>query len=150
MVESRIKEMIAPTVESMGLVLWGVEYIAQGRHGTLRIYIHNDDGISVEHCADVSRQVSGILDVEDPISSAYTLEVSSPGLDSPLFELAHYQAFIGEQVKLRLRVNYEGRRNFKGTIASVEEGDVVLRVDDEEFLFPIESIERANVVHQFD
>src|SRR5690606_23991390 len=76
-----IHQIVEPVVNAMGLQLWGVEYIGQGRHTLLRIYIDKEGGINVEDCAEASHQISSILDVEDPIASEYTLEVSSPGLD---------------------------------------------------------------------
>ena len=89
------------------------------------------------------------MDVEDPISGEYNLEVSSPGLDRPLFELSQYQRFLGSVVSLRLRVPFDGRRKFKGQLTSIEGDEVVLLVDNEEYLLPIELIEKANIVPQF-
>ncbi|MCL4161171.1 UNVERIFIED_CONTAM: hypothetical protein GTU68_020966 [Idotea baltica] len=134
----------------MGCELWGLEYLAQGKHAMLRIYIEKEDGVQVEDCEKVSRQVSAVLDVEDPIQSAYTLEVSSPGMDRLLFEKPQYEAFLGAQLKVRLRTNFEGRRNFSGVLAALEEDEVVLRAEDQEYVFPIESIDRAQVVPTFN
>jgi ribosome maturation factor RimP len=92
--EEELREMIAPAIEAMDLALWGLEYSAQGRHSVLRIYIDNVNGVSVDDCASVSRQVSAIMDVEDPISQEYTLEVSSPGMDRPLFTLEQFRKYI--------------------------------------------------------
>ncbi|MDU5673963.1 MAG: ribosome maturation factor RimP, partial [Pseudomonas aeruginosa] len=94
--------------------------------------------------------VSGILDVEDPISGEYTLEVSSPGMDRPLFTLEQFAKHAGEQVKIRLRSPYEGRRNYQGILRGVEEQDVVVLVDDHEYLLPIDSIDKANIIPRFD
>jgi ribosome maturation factor RimP len=91
-----IQALIEPSVEALGFELWGLELIAQGRFSTLRIYIESAKGITVDDCAEVSHQVSGILDVEDPITNQYTLEVSSPGVDRPLFKQAHYEQYIGQ------------------------------------------------------
>ena len=90
-----------------------------------------------------------MLDVEDIISGEYVLEVSSPGMDRPLYELAQYEKFTGEDVSLRLRFPYEGRRNFKGRLVAVDGDEIVLVVADTEYLFPIEGIEKANVVPRF-
>lgn len=146
-----LEELIRPVVEGLGYEFWGMEYLAQGKESVLRIYIETDleSGIGVEDCAKVSRQVSAILDVEDPITGEYSLEVSSPGLDRPLFELSHYLQYVGALITLRLRVPFDGRRKFKGVLVAIEDGDVVLRVDQEEYLLPIELIEKANVVPQF-
>jgi len=83
--EDRLADMLAPAVEAMGFSLWGVEFVRAGKHSTLRVYIDHADGISVDHCAKVSHQVSAILDVEDPIQAEYFLEVSSPGMERPFF-----------------------------------------------------------------
>jgi ribosome maturation factor RimP len=116
----------------------------------LRVYIDSPDGISVEDCATVSRQISALLDVEDPISGEYLLEVSSPGMDRPLYTLDHFARFAGELIKLRLRAPVEGRRNFSGVLKGVEEDDVVVEVDAHEYLLPFDLIERANVVPRFE
>ena len=115
----------------------------------LRIYIDAEAGIDVEGCAKVSRQVSGVLDVEDPISGEYTLEVSSPGMDRPLFTLEQYKAYVGHVVQLKLRMPFDGRRNFKGVLSGIEDEDIVLIVDQDEYLLPIDHIEKANIVPQF-
>lgn len=124
----------------------GIEYVSQGKHSVLRIYIDKEGGILVDDCEAVSRQASAILDVEDPISSEYTLEVSSPGMDRPLFTLEQFASHAGEQVKIKLRSPFEGRRNFQGLLRGVEEQDVVVQVDNQEFLLPIDSIDKANII----
>jgi ribosome maturation factor RimP len=148
---AQLEELIRPVVEGLGFEFWGMEYLAKGKDSVLRIFIDTDaeKGIDVEDCAQVSRQVSAILDVEDPISGEYNLEVSSPGMDRPLYELSQYQRFIGSVVALRLRVPFDGRRKFKGQLTGVEGDEVVLLVDNEEYLLPIELIEKANIVPQF-
>ncbi|WP_136681631.1 ribosome maturation factor RimP [Neptunomonas sp. XY-337] len=144
-----IQELIQPSVEALGCDLWGVDYLSQGKHTTLRIYIDKEDGVTVDDCAAVSHQVSGVLDVEDPINGEYTLEVSSPGMDRPLFTLEQFAAYRGHKIQMRLRVPFEGRRNFKGILNGVEGEDILLVVDDEEFLLPIDLLDRAQVIPQF-
>ncbi|SDZ97602.1 ribosome maturation factor RimP [Microbulbifer marinus] len=145
-----LEELLAPVVASLGCELWGIEYQTHGRNALLRIFIDSEDGISVEDCEKVSRQASAVLDVEDPISSRYTLEVSSPGLDRPLYKLDQYQRFVGAQIEVRLRMPLDGQRKWRGLLAGVEGDEVVLRVDSEnEYLLPIDSIEKANIVPQF-
>lgn len=146
----QLQALLAPVVEALGYVCWGVEYISQGRHSLLRVYIDHPNGILVEDCETVSRQVSGVLDVEDPITNEYTLEVSSPGMDRPLFTLEQFAAHAGEQVKVKLRSPFEGRRNFQGLLRGVEDQDVVVQVDEHEYLLPIEMIDKANVVPRFE
>jgi len=148
---AQLEELIRPVVEGLGFEFWGLEYLSLGKDSVLRVFIETDaeKGIDVEDCATVSRQVSAIMDVEDPISGEYNLEVSSPGLDRPLFELSQYQRFMGSVVSLRLRVPFDGRRKFKGQLTGIEGDEVVLLVDNEEYLLPIELIEKANIVPQF-
>jgi ribosome maturation factor RimP len=146
----QLQALIAPVVEALGYECWGVEFLSQGRHSLLRIYIDHVDGVQIDDCEKVSRQVSGVLDVEDPIPAEYTLEVSSPGMDRPLFTPRQFAAHAGEQVRIRLRSPFEGRRNFQGLLRDVEGEDVVVLVDDHEFLLPIELIDKANIIPRFD
>ncbi len=141
-----IHELIEPSVSALGFELWGVELSGQGRHQTLRIFIENASGIGVDDCAAVSHQVSGILDVEDPIQSEYFLEVSSPGMDRRLFKLEHYQAYVGSGIKVKLRIPFEGRKKFSGQLVGVEGDDIVVLIDNEEYMLPIETIDSANIV----
>ncbi len=147
--DALLSDLVAPVVTALGLELWGIEYLSQGRQATVRIYIDSPEGVSVEDCANVSRQVGAIFDVEEPIAGEYTLEVSSPGMDRPLFVLAQYSANIGEQVKLRLRVPYEGRKNYSGQLTAVEGDDVVVAVDEHEYLLPFDLIDRGNIIPRF-
>ncbi len=142
-----LEEMIEPVVRTLGFELWGLEQLSQGKYSVLKIYIDKEDGIDVEDCATVSRQVSSLLDVEEPISGNYTLEVSSPGLDRRLFRLEQFDAFKGSRIKFSLRSAFEGRRKFEGLLTGVEEDEVVVRLTEtEEVLFPFEDIDKANVV----
>jgi ribosome maturation factor RimP len=146
----QLQALVAPVVEALGYECWGIEFLSQGRHSLLRIYIDHVDGVLVEDCEKVSRQISGVLDVEDPISAEYTLEVSSPGMDRPLFTLQQFAGHVGEQVKIKLRSPFEGRRNFQGLLRGIEDQDVVVQVDDHEFLLPIDLIDKANIIPRFD
>ena len=142
--------LIEPVVTALGCELWGVEYQVQGRQALLRVYIDRpEQGVVVEDCERVSRQLSSLLDVEDPIKTEYTLEVSSPGLDRPLYTLPQFEQYVGEDVSLKLRFPFEGRRKFKGRLSGVESQDVLLIAEGHEYSFPIESIEKANVVPRF-
>ncbi|NAW67473.1 ribosome maturation factor RimP, partial [Photobacterium halotolerans] len=93
--EMQLTELLEAPVTALGYELVGLEFIRAGEHSTLRVFIDHENGITVDDCADVSRQISAVMDVEDPITVAYNLEVSSPGLDRPLFRAAHYEQFIG-------------------------------------------------------
>ena len=115
----------------------------------MRVFIDTDKGVTIEDCERVSRQLSSVLDVEDPITGEYTLEVSSPGADRSLFNLDQYRRYLGEKVSIRLRTPYEGRRKFTGLLRAVEDQDVVVVVDADEYLLPISAIEKANIVPQF-
>ena len=147
---AQLEDMFAPVIGAMGYDLWGVEQVNQGRQTLLKVYINKADGINVEDCATVSRQLSALLDVEEPIAGEYTLEVSSPGLDCRLFKLEQFEEFRGSQVRLNLRRSFEGRRKYRGLLVGVEDDEVVLRTsDNEEVLFPFEDIDRAVVVPEF-
>ena len=131
-------------MEAMGFELWGVRYF-QGKQNVLRLYIDAEAGVTVDDCAEVSHQVSGVLDVEDPITSDYMLEISSPGMDRPLFKPAHWQRFIGEPVKVRLFAPVAGRRKFSAVIKAVEGDDIIVEVDDEDVRIPFTQIDRAHL-----
>jgi ribosome maturation factor RimP len=143
--DQQITELLGSTVDALGFELWGVEYLSQGRHSLLRVYIDAETGITVDDCARVSEQISSVLDVEEPISGEYTLEVSSPGMDRLLFRLDQYPGYVGEIVELRLRSPFEGRRKFKGVLTGIEGEDVVIRVDDHEYLLPHSAIDKARI-----
>lgn len=148
--QEQLQALIAPVVASMGCELWGLEYMTQGRYSTLRIYVdREEEGVTLEDCERVSRQVSSVLDVEDPISNHYTLEVSSPGMDRPLFTPEQYAHYVGDVIALKTRAPIAGRRKFKGTMQAIEGDSVVLVVDGEQHSLPFGSIEKANVVPRF-
>lgn len=141
--------MLRPAVEETGKELLGLEFIAAGNNSVLRLYIDHENGIDVDDCAEVSRQVSAILDVEDPISSEYNLEVSSPGVDRPLFTLEHYQAVLGETVQVKLSIPLNGRRKFKGILESIENDTLHVVVDGEAYPLVVGNIDKANLVAKF-
>ena len=140
-----------PVVESLGYEFWGLEYI-QGRGATLRIYIDRDsgEGVSVDDCALVSHQVSGVLDVEDPIPGEYNLEVSSPGMERPLFTIEQWGRYIGEDIQIRLLAPVAGKRRLTATLTAVEGDDVLLDVKGEALRVPFAQVDRANLVAKFD
>lgn len=144
--EQQIADLLEPTINAMGLQLWGVEHLSQGRYSVLRIYIESAEGIAIEDCEQVSRQASAILDVEDPIAGEYTLEVSSPGADRRLFTLEQFEQFTGNEVDVKLKSPLEGRRKFKGQLTGVTGQKISVQIDGEEYQCPFEEIERANIV----
>lgn len=144
-----LNELIAPTVIAMGYELLGCLFFSRGRQSLLRIYIDSERGITVDDCQQVSRQISAVLDVEDPISSGYTLEISSPGFDRPLFTREHFQRFIGHQIRVRLHAPEHGRRNYTGLLRAVIDDKVIVEVDGAEFALSLQQIDRANLVPEF-
>ena len=146
----KLSDMLRPAAEALGYEFLGVEYIGQGKHTILRIYIDHENGINVDDCASVSHQVSGILEVEDPIASQYTLEVSSPGMDRPLFTMAHFSQFVGNEIQVRCHVGVDGRRKFKGKLLSASEEQLVIEVDNQTFELEFGDIDKANLVATFD
>lgn len=138
--------MLRPAVEETGKELLGVEFISAGNHSVLRLFIDHENGIDVDDCAEVSRQVGAILDVEDPISSEYSLEVSSPGLDRPLFDKAHFEAVVDETVEVKISMPLNGRRKFKGKLVAVDNDSLIVMVDNEEYELVISNIDKAHLV----
>lgn len=141
-----LTDMLAPAVAATGFELWGIDLFQQGRHSVLRLYIDGPEGVGVDDCAAVSHQVSGVLDVEDPITGEYTLEVSSPGWDRPLFTLAHYARYLGTPVAIRLASPINGRRKYKGVVLQVTDEAVELQVEAETVRVPFAAIDKGNVV----
>ena len=145
--EHKLTEMLRPAVEETGKELLGVEFISAGNHSVLRLFIDHENGIDVDDCAEVSRQVGAILDVEDPISSEYSLEVSSPGLDRPLFDKAHFEAVVDETVEVKISMPLNGRRKFKGKLVAVENDSLIVMVDNEEYELVISNIDKSHLVY---
>ena len=147
----KIVALINPVIEDMGYELLGVEYVASGKHSILRLYIDSEQGIGVDDCEAVSRQVSAIMDVEDPIAGQYSLEVSSPGIERPLFTLAHYQRFLGHDISLRLFRPIEGRRKFTGSIGSISEVNKTIELVTElgPVIIVFNLIDKAHIVAEY-
>lgn len=137
----RLTNLIQPVVTSMGYELWGLEFLNQGDSSLIRIYIDQDDGISVDDCQKVSHQVVGVLDVEDPVPGAYNLEVSSPGLDRILFTPEQCERFTGHEVRVRLNQKLQGRRRYMGKINSVVDNELVLMEEETRITLPMSMIE---------
>ncbi|MCG5500038.1 ribosome maturation factor RimP [Ectothiorhodospira lacustris] len=144
-----LKELITPVIAGLGFELWGLEYRVQRNSALLRIFIDGPNGINLDDCAAVSDQVSGVLDVEDPIPVPYRLEVSSPGMDRPLFTPDQFRRYQGEDIRVRLNWPVEGQRNYRGRIAGVEETAVILAVEENSVRLPLEAISRARLVPKF-
>jgi ribosome maturation factor RimP len=147
---AHLMDLVRGAVEALGYELVGVEYLARPRAGhLLRIYIDSADGVGLTDCENVSHQVSGVLEVEDPIRGEYVLEVSSPGLDRPLFEKGHFERFVGQVARVRLNAALNGRSNYKGTIVGVDGDDVVMQVEGEQLRLPFSQMSSARLVPQF-
>ncbi len=147
-----IANLLAPTVQALGVELLGIEYLPAPGGATVRLYIDVQEAeratrhVNIEDCETVSREVSAQLDVEDPISGNYTLEVSSPGVDRPLFRLEHYARFVGETAKVVLKLPQERRRRLQGKISRIEGDSIVFTVDDAEMTVAFDNIDKARLV----
>ena len=150
-----ITELLEPTVQGLGFELWGVEYIAHGKASILRIFIDSEAGITIEDCAAVSHQVSGVLEVENPLPGEYRLEISSPGMDRGFFKLSQYATYVGQTIVVKLRaplsqVGKPQRQHLKGRLLAVEESRLKFEVDSEEWFVPFEQIKKAHLVPTFE
>jgi ribosome maturation factor RimP len=146
MSRDKLVKLLEPLVEQLGFELADLELRTGARDGVLRIFIDKLDGIGIEDCEEVSRQVSAILDVEDPVQSNYRLEVSSPGLDRTLTKPAHFLRFMGQDVKVKLRFPLDGRRNYRGALQGADEETIEVEVDGELFSLSLATIESARLI----
>ena len=147
---AKLEKLVRGAVESLGYELVGVEMVGGMDSGLLlRVYIDQEQGITLDDCGAVSHQVSGVLDVEDPIPGHYDLEVSSPGLDRPLFEKAHFDRFKGQKAKLKLNAKLEGRRKLVGTLEGTDDDAVLIELDGELYRVPLHLVETARLVPEF-
>ena len=147
--EQKLQDLVQGSVEDLGCELWGIECQRVGRYLTVRLFIDKEGGVTVEDCADVSRQVSAVLDVEDPIADKYNLEVSSPGLDRPLFTLNQFERYLGQEILLHLRIPVADRRKWQGQLAKIKNDMITLIVDGKEQVLAFGNIQKANVVPKF-
>ncbi|WED43160.1 ribosome maturation factor RimP [Legionella cardiaca] len=145
MIKNELEQLLKPLVEDLGYELWGCEYLAQGKHSLLRIYIDKENGIGIEDCERVSRQVSAFLDVEDPIPGNYSLEVSSPGIPRPLFNKEQYKQYLGHDVHVRVFKPINGNRNLSGTIIAANDDTLTLKIGDEQLEVQFTQIVKANL-----
>jgi ribosome maturation factor RimP len=141
-----LHNLLAPSVTGLGYDLWGVVRFTRREGMLVRVYIDSPAGITVDDCERVSRQVSDVLDIEDVIRGEYVLEVSSPGLDRPLFTLQQCARFIGAEIRLRLHRPEKGRRNFGGILTTVSDTHLTIVDSEDEFTLPFEQVEKANLV----
>jgi len=146
MSRNELLKLLEPIVERLGFELADLEIKTGGRDGFLRLFIDKAKGIDIVDCENVSREVSAILDVEDPLQANYTLEVSSPGLDRTLTKLAHFERFMGQDVRVKLRFPLAGRRNFRGALKSADEEKIEVVVDGESHSLTLSTIESARLI----
>jgi ribosome maturation factor RimP len=144
-----LHDLLAPAVAAVGYELLGLQFVSQGRHSTLRVYIDHPEGITVDDCAKASHQISGVMDVEDPIKGEYSLEVSSPGMERPLFVVDHYRKVIGQEAQVTLRFALDGRKKFKGIINAVDDEKITLQCEDNEITLPLSDVAKAHLVVNF-
>lgn len=143
---SKITTLLEPVIESMGYECVGVVWMPQSGRGVLRIYIDKEGGVTIDDCTLVSRQVSSVLDVEDAIAGEYNLEVSSPGIERPLFKFDDYQKFMGKKIKLRLKKPIDARRNWQGQITAANDNEITLAVGEDEIILPFDAIDKAHLL----
>lgn len=145
MTGNELQELLEPSIERLGYELIDLEARLGGKSGVVRVFIDRPEGISLEDCEKVSRAVSALLDVEDPLPGQYNLEVSSPGLDRKLTKVKHFQRFKGETVKVEMRFPIEGRKRFRGTLVSSNDENIVVEVDGESHTLPLATIDIARL-----
>ncbi|VAW44455.1 Bacterial ribosome SSU maturation protein RimP [hydrothermal vent metagenome] len=145
MKEKLLSQLIEPVIQDLGFALWGVEYLPQKNSAILRVFIDHENGVNVSDCAQCSREISGVLEVEDPINGAYVLEVSSPGMDRVLFNTEQFSQYIGEYVLVKLAQPVLGARNIKGTIQSVSEEEIVVANEVMEYGFEMVNVMKARL-----
>lgn len=147
---TQLWDLLEPVVTGLGYELVEIEYQPNPKHGVLRIFIDQPDGIQLDDCQQVSNQVSALLDVEDPIPGHFNLEVSSPGLDRPLNKVEDFERFTGETVKIKTGMAIDGQRNFKGRLCGIDGDDITIEFDGKQVSLPLASIEKARLVPDFN
>lgn len=146
----KIESLIQPIVAALNYTLWGIELHQSGKHTILRVFIDlplgdERSGVNIDDCSTVSRQISALLDIENPIAGVYNLEVSSPGLERLLFNIEQYQRYIGELICIKLQQPQNGRRKFVGRLHAASDEKIELAVDDKVMVFELANISKANL-----
>lgn len=145
-IEEKVEKIMAPFMEEMGVELYGVKFLSTPAGRVLRLYIDRLGGVDLDTCEKVSMRVSPILDLEDPIPYSYYLEVSSPGIERPLFKKEHFYRYKGERISLKTLEPVEGRRSFLGEIKEVNPDFFVINCDGKEYRIDYENVQKANLV----
>ncbi len=150
MINSEFHDLLIPLLADLGLSLWGIEYNPGAGNSLLRVYIDVDDRpVAVEDCETVSRELSALLDVNDPIPGHYTLEVSSPGVDRLLFTTEQFQRHVGDTVKVALNMAVDGRKRYQGPIVSVVDERITINQDGVEVGMAHANIQSARIVPDY-
>ena len=150
MITEQIIALAEPILDEMGFELVDVEYLSENGRWVLRFYIDKNDGITVDDCANVSREIETVIDIKDVIDHEYVLEVSSPGLNRPLKKEKDFILVIGRQIKVRMRNPFDGRRNFYGCLRDYQDKKIHLEIDGELVTLPWSEIEKASLVYEFN
>lgn len=146
--DTELEALLRPVISGLGYELWGIERLGGRGEALIRLYIDNEKGINLADCEAVSRQVSAVLDVEDPIQGSYTLEVSSPGTDRPLFNKAQFESYVGERVNLKLSEKINQKRKVSGYLEEVNDDSVIISIDELVYEIPLAAIHKANLIWQ--
>lgn len=153
-VNEQLWQIVEPVVVGLGYQLVGIEHLKQGRFSVVRVLADTQPevelGISLDQCAEISQQLSAVLDVEQAITGAYNLEVSSPGVDRPIFREADFNHYIGEELQLRLYSAINSRRKLKGHLLAVEANGLLITFEDNELAIPFDNIDKANLIAKLD
>lgn len=148
--DNRLTSLVREVIEPMGYELVGIDFFGRGgRRALLRVYIDQAQGITLDDCTAVSHQLSGVLDVEDPIAGEYDLEVSSPGLDRPLFTPEHFIRFRGHRARIKLTAKRDGRRHLEGILGELLDGNLRLEIEGGQIELPLAAVESARLVPEF-
>lgn len=145
-IAEKVTQLIRPTIEALGFEYWGLLYQPNQGRAVLRVFIDSEAGATVDDCAQVSRQISSILDVENPITAAYILEVSSPGIDRLLFEPAHFMRYLNQYISIKLYEPISDRRNFCGTLRAFSADEMIeIEQDGQVYILPFSKVQKAQV-----
>ncbi len=149
-IHTRLMEMTTPLCQARDLEVWGIDllFAAGGRHRIVRVYLDSQQGVGIDECTEISRHLSLALDVEDIIPGAFTLEVSSPGLERRFFSLEQMQAYVGQPIRVRLENPLAGRKNFKGRLVSIASPMFTLADEGDSFELNWEDVGKANLIYE--
>ena len=148
---ARVWQLAGPLAESEGMEIVDIQFRHEGgrRGKVLRLYLDKENGPNVDDLARVSRQLGELLDVQEAVDGAYTLEVSSPGINRPLKKREHFERFVGKRIRVRTREMIDGRRSFLGVLQTVSEGYITVKQEGKVYRIPLSDIERSNYEHDW-